>query len=303
MSKSSPSSRRWVFTINFKGTRPDLSSRFEDHSDIVGYAIWQHEKVNHDHIQGYLQLREKGRRKRVSNILGGHAFVEVAKGSHQDCIEYSSKEESRVDGPWTFGIPVAERSNKRKIMESYERSPERLMTEDPVKYRRVEAYLRQKEFESTPIAGSLSREWQLTLDHFLESSPDRRTIYWVYGPSGNDGKTHYACKLWKSGWYYTKGGKKDNVIYQYMSNIKRNVVIDIPRESKDYIQYDLMEMFKDRTLISNKYEPLSVGSDICVHVVVMANFLPDHSKISSDRVIVVYCDDKIENGFVCNESE
>ena len=164
------------------------------------------------------------------------------------------------------------------------------MMEDPTKYRRVEAYLKHQEFVKTPISGTFDRPWQITLDRLLFSEPDRRTIYWVFGEKGNDGKTHYAFKLWKKGWYYTKGGKKDNVIYQYMSDIERNVVIDIPRESKEYIQYDLLEMFKDRALISNKYEPISVGSDKCIHLVVMANFRPDYSKISADRIKFIECD-------------
>lgn len=163
------------------------------------------------------------------------------------------------------------------------------MLEDPAKFRRVEAYVKNGRFARAPCEGSFERPWQKALDSILLCPPDTRSVYWVYGPVGNDGKTHYAKKLWHDGWYYTKGGKKDNVIYQYMNNIDRNVVVDIPRESKEYIQYDLLEMIKDRTLISNKYEPISIPAWNSVHVVVMANFLPDYEKISKDRIKLIEC--------------
>ncbi|CBX51431.1 replication associated protein [Ageratum leaf curl Cameroon alphasatellite] len=48
-------------------------------------------------------------------------------------------------------------------------------------------------------------------------------------------------------------------------------------------------MFKDRLVVSNKYEPIMAPMLNCIHVVVMSNFLPDMEKISSDRVRVIPC--------------
>lgn len=282
-------SRRWMFTYNFSGLAPSLINKLIDNKEKVAYCIWQHERVSHDHLQGYILFNRPLRRKAVVDILGP-IHCEIATKPQEACIAYCSKEDSRIDGPFEFGTVVKPGSNKRKFIDAYERSPERLMIEDPMKYRRIEALTKNCHFRSKPLDGALDRPWQVALDICLLSAPDRRTIYWVYGPNGNDGKTHYAFKLSKAGWYYTKGGKKDNVIYQYMTNIDRHVVIDIPRESQDYIQYDILEMFKDRALISNKYEPVTIQSDTPVHVVVMANFLPDFNKISHDRIILLECD-------------
>ena len=33
-------------------------------------------------------------------------------------------------------------------------------------------------------------------------------------------------------------------------------MFDVPRDKKDYLQYSLIEMFKDRMIVSNKYEPI-----------------------------------------------
>lgn len=277
-----------MFTLNFDKDCPCLYPKFKG-DKLVGYAVWQHERVTHNHLQGYIQFKAPVRRTYVNRLLGGRSHVEEARKGFEACYKYCTKEDSRLAGPWEYGTSVSQGSNKRKLVEAYRASPERLMLEDPAKFRRVEVMIRNNEFYNQSMSGTFDRPWMLELTSFLESSPDRRTIYWVYGPEGNDGKTHYAMFLAHKGWYYTKGGKKDNVVYQYMSDITRNVVIDIPRESKDYIQYDLMEMFKDRTIISNKYEPLTVFSHDTIHVVVMANFLPDFSRISRDRVHVLSC--------------
>lgn len=278
-----------MFTLNFNKEAPDLIPNFSKPGSKVGFAVWQHEKISHNHLQGYIQFLQPFRRKAVVDLLGGRAHVEPAVSRHNTCVEYCTKPRSRISGPYYYGVPVQERSNKRTAIEQFRQSPERLMMEDPNRFRRISSYLTNLEFMNNPIADIPKKDWMLQLDSYLSKPPDRRTIYWVYGPKGSDGKTYYATSLLKKGWFYTKGGSKDNVIYQYVSNVDRSVVVDIPRESFEYIQYNLLEMFKDRLLISNKYEPISSYSDKPVHLVVMANFLPDFSKISVDRVVLINC--------------
>lgn len=220
----------------------------------------------------------------VRPAAGPSKRVIFAKGTRGECTHSSTNQEPRVVGP---SKPTLSSSIQRDNNAPYNRS--QAFVDDPSKARRIEALVKYERFLKQPCPGSYERPWQKRLDIILSKPPDQRTIYWVYGPQGNDGKTHYAKKLWHHGWYYTKGGKKDNVIYQYMNDIDRHVVVDIPRESKDYIQYDLLEMIKDRTLISNKYEPISIPDWNNAHVIVMANFLPDYEKISKDRITLIEC--------------
>jgi hypothetical protein len=49
--------------------------------------------------------------------------------------------------------------------------------------------------------------------------------------------------------------------------------------------YSLMESFKNGRIFSPKYESISKTFKPC-HVVVFANFIPDHSKLSQDRWLV-----------------
>ncbi|CUT16862.1 replication associated protein [Parthenium leaf curl alphasatellite] len=202
------------------------------------------------------------------------------------------KEETRVSGPFEFGDYCPSGSHKRRQRELVIRSPVRMAEENPSVFRRVKAKLAEEEFQKSAPEIQIRnlKSWQLRLKTLLGRDPDDRTIFWVYGPTGGEGKSTFARDLYRSGgWFYTRGGSADNVAYQYIGCLGNNIVFDIPRDKKDYLQYSLIEMFKDRLIVSNKYEPLMAPLVNCIHVVVMSNFLPDFEKISSDRVHVIPC--------------
>lgn len=61
------------------------------------------------HWQGYVRLRSKVRIKGAQRIIGfPTAHMERRKGSHQQATDYCSKQESRVAGPWSGGVPMAQ---------------------------------------------------------------------------------------------------------------------------------------------------------------------------------------------------
>nr|WGT79605.1 satellite replication initiator protein [Sophora alopecuroides yellow stunt alphasatellite 4] len=275
---------RWMFTRKFSGEVPSLI--FDER---VQYAVWQHEKVNHDHLQGMVQMKKKVRFTTVKNLIGGNPHVEPVRSTGPKAIEYCKKEESRVDGPWEFGEFIPERSNKRSLMEKYKEDPDAMELEDPGKARRCRAKLAMEEFVTNYEGHELSRPWQKELSERLKMTPDDRTIIWVYGPYGGEGKTHYAKQLLKEGWFYSRGGKRVDVTYAYIMDPTRQVVFDIPRDQQDFINYSLIEMFKDRIIQSDKYEPCTIPCINNIHVVVFANMLPDPTKISEDRYEIINC--------------
>lgn len=103
----------WVFTFNLsrytldeflEGGLPD----FELFADSVQYAIYQLEigEEGNVHYQGYVELKVghsktlKGMRK----LLPG-AHLEIRRGTQAEAIAYCSKEDSRIEGPFTYGTP------------------------------------------------------------------------------------------------------------------------------------------------------------------------------------------------------
>lgn len=273
----------WFFTRNFTGNAPTLSFGKE-----TQYACWQHERANHDHLQGVIQLKKKSRMNAVKKLIGGNPHLEPVRGTLEQARDYCSKEDTRVSGPYEFGELIKERSNKRKLMEEYLEDPEGMELADPGKARRCRVNVKLKEYVEK-FSYSPDQPWQIELSKLLEEEPDYRTIHWVYGPNGNEGKSAYAKSLIQKGWFYTRGGKNNDVSYNYCKDSSRNVVFDIPRVTEDFLNYNLIEMFKDRIIESNKYEPITDCNLNCIHVVVMCNFLPKEGKMSEDRINIIYC--------------
>nr|QEL50689.1 replication initiator protein [Okra leaf curl alphasatellite] len=289
-------SQWWCFTVFFlSSTAPDLTPLFEN--TAVSYACWQEEEsptTKRRHLQGYLQCKGQRTLAQIKSIFGDlNPHLEKQRARKTDeARDYCMKEETRVSGPFEFGEYCAAGSHKRRQRDAVVRSPVRMAEENPAVYRRVKAKIAEEEFQKSAPEIQISnlKSWQLRLKQLLSRDPDDRTIFWVYGPNGGEGKSTFARDLFRSGtWFYTRGGSADNVSYQYIGCLGNNIVFDIPRDKKDYLQYSLIEMFKDRLVVSNKYEPLMAPMISCIHVVVMSNFLPDMEKISSDRVHVIPC--------------
>lgn len=92
---------RWMFTIN----NPEDDMLFTALPEGARYVCWQREvgAEGTPHLQGYIAFTEMFRRKRVSDLLGGHAWLGAARGTEQQAVEYCTKADTRAAGPWEFG--------------------------------------------------------------------------------------------------------------------------------------------------------------------------------------------------------
>ena len=95
-----PKAIGWVFTIN----KPDTSNPIEWPSS-VRYAIYQLErgvKTGTLHYQGYLEMHKQTALNAIKSILP-RAHLEPRKGTVQQAVEYCTKSDTHVLGPWTHG--------------------------------------------------------------------------------------------------------------------------------------------------------------------------------------------------------
>lgn len=92
-------SKSWIFTINNPHTL-DIPKKWKD----VEYAIWQLEEGTEGtrHLQGYVVFC---RRKKIATLkkVDVRAHWEIRRGTHAQAKEYSSKVDTRKEGPWTVG--------------------------------------------------------------------------------------------------------------------------------------------------------------------------------------------------------
>lgn len=108
----------WMFTINNPANNA-LPGSWPD----VEYAVWQREKgaQGTEHLQGYVIFTGKKRRQWVNNHCV-KAHWESRKGTSEQAIEYCTKVDSRVDGPWETGTkPAPKEPGKRSDLISLKR--------------------------------------------------------------------------------------------------------------------------------------------------------------------------------------
>jgi len=76
-------------------------------NENVRYAIWQLEQcptTHRMHIQGYLEVKNKIGMKGVKEILGDPtAHIERRRGTQGQAVDYCSKTNTKVAGPWEYG--------------------------------------------------------------------------------------------------------------------------------------------------------------------------------------------------------
>lgn len=65
-------------------------------------------ETRREHFQGYIQFFDKVAGITLMQSIFGPCHVEVARGSVKSCTDYCTKEETRLRGPFTFGIAMGQ---------------------------------------------------------------------------------------------------------------------------------------------------------------------------------------------------
>lgn len=162
-------------------------------------------------------------------------------------VRYCSKEETRIDGPWTFNVSL------------------------PVALEIIQVL----------------RPWQQMVYNILLEKPDPRKILWLWEPTGNAGKTAMAKYICSKMEAIYLNGKGADAKYAVATMVQKGKPLDVvifgyPRSTAEFIQYGCIEEIKDGIFFSAKYESGMIMYNT-PHVVVFSNEEPDYSKMSADR--------------------
>lgn len=77
-----------------------------DPSTKIKFMTFQLEKAPSTqrlHFQVYVEFKTQVRMNFIKDIFGDEVHIENRKGSQAEAIAYCNKEETRVEGPWTYG--------------------------------------------------------------------------------------------------------------------------------------------------------------------------------------------------------
>lgn len=116
---------RWVFRCNAAiNDEPDevtdreehaqnLVSKLKEHCDVFAFQLESAPTTGYLHYQGYMELTNKNRKQWILNNIRAFEYCAPAEGTPKQAWAYSTKEDTRVAGPWTLGEPRAsETANK-----------------------------------------------------------------------------------------------------------------------------------------------------------------------------------------------
>ena len=128
--------------------------------------------------------------------------------------------------------------------------------------------------------------WQKTiLDRYEPEAPVfNANIHWYYDERGQIGKTMMGrMMVMKRGFYIISGGK-EKMRHLCAKNATRGYFLNITREEQEHLSYAGLEQVSDQ-IFADTFSSDMHGM-VCrkgAHIVVFANFSPNHAQISSSR--------------------
>ena len=124
------------------------------------------------------------------------------------------------------------------------------------------------------------KRWQKSVINLMKEQDDRQVI-WIKDDAGNSGKSFLATYLLRTGdAFVVEGGSTRDLSYAYQE--QPYVIFDFCRSQKEFVNYHIIEAFKNGRMFSSKYQS-SLRIFKPAKVVCFANFLPEWRKLSLDR--------------------
>lgn len=192
MSSPNPRSNGYCFTWNNpNGAKPI----FPDRVDYYVYQLESAPTTGTPHYQGYVHFKNAVVFSTVQKLLP-HAHIQVARGSAQENTTYCTKEESRLDGPWTEGkMPLqGQRTDLIKFKEDFKNGMSKRKLIDT----HFETY--------SKFSNGLDKAMKILQEDIIKIQPQSEfhwnpDIDWnychvIYGPTGL-GKTQWAISRFK----------------------------------------------------------------------------------------------------------
>lgn len=281
---------------------PEQDYQVPRHEDVK-YLAWQLERGEEGtlHVQVYVQFKPNRKKTlaAIRTIMPGH--WEMQRGSNEDCREYVRKEDTRVRGPWEWGQFTAGRGQRCDLEEVKAAidggaDAKAIRASFPTQYSRhrnwVLDYLEDVRDAAVPkvtefhgVDGVIA-EWHTWITELPGKEVDPRKIFWVYDHVGNTGKSYLATYLKDvHDAFICTGGKGTDLLHAFRADPKGMVVVDLPRTG-DVGDYCTLETFKNGIGFSGKYNS-GLFRFPKPHVLVFANFQPDRTKYSADRIVLI----------------
>lgn len=293
--------KRWVWTLN---------NPTDDEEQALGDAAANEEEVEWclfgretgdsgtPHLQGAIIFKRRKTILQVKTFLGSERYhLEIMRGRPDQSEAYCKKDEDWEE----FGTCPSvggEKKGMKQVWNEFEAwlkgldhhpTDEELKHEYPHLISRYPRFCEQLIQMWAPVLQLVPedaepREWQNELRGRLLTDAEGRKVMFVVDEEGASGKT------WFCQWMSSKDrdvqvlglGKRDDIAHQ-IDPSKRIFLFTLPRGCIDHLQYPVLEMLKDRMVVSPKYESTVKKMRKQPHVVVFCNEVPKLDRMTSDR--------------------
>lgn len=224
-----PKCRRWCFTENDPLTVETLTTNLEIEGlpNGIRYIIYQHERGDHDHLQGYIELSRDQQMTWLRKNFSMTAHFEPAKGTRDQNRAYCTKEDTRVNGPWEFGSyergGQGSRTDLHDIADKIKNkvSLNTIINEHPVSYIRYHRGIEQLSMKLNPqVTTSLCTPEDFTIG-MIDAESLQNKVYIIHGTTGL-GKTQYALTHFKSALFVTH----IDILFSFNPEIHDGIVFD-----------------------------------------------------------------------------
>jgi len=231
-------SRNWCFTINNPASEEDKVQDWELKSS-ARFCIWQMEKGEDGtpHVQGYLCVSPSKPLAFMKRNYNSRAHWEKRYApTHKQAIDYCSKEETRIAGPWEWGErPLETGVNKGAA------GPEALME--------CKAHLDNggnfeelydSHFKCMSRNSKFLKEYNLTLKTKQRNWQTTVKVYW--GDTGTGKSRRALYEAGENAYWMKKPARQQGVFFDNYDG-HENVVID---EFYGWIPWDVLLRMIDR---------------------------------------------------------
>lgn len=304
--------RRWSFTwCNYTDENVEYLKNIEAKCcDYLVFGFEIGEENGTPHLQGYVEfaspLQQSTVKSRIDPIRKSKSPIHVTpsykpgEANVRYCVKDETKDEVAFDkwGVYYFEVihkvkKQGERTDWHRLMDFVEENPNfsavrKEFPEYALKYASgidriiasVEADNQKADvlerFDDVEL-----RDWQVKLKNEVLGKPHERRVIWYYDPKGNAGKSWMKDYLvGKHDAFATENSASRDIAYAYKG--QRIAVFDFKRCMDGRVNYGAIEMIKDGSMFSPKYQSC-YKMFARPHVVVFANWLPDRSAMSADR--------------------
>lgn len=186
--------RRWCFTLNNPSEADKTTLNL---GPLMRGGVYQLERGANgtEHLQGYVEFSRGLRLASVRSILPT-AHWEQAKGTADQCKEYCTKDDTRIDGPWHVGAPLGGNPGRRSDLVELAESVKLGATTRDIADNHGASFIKYHR-------GIDAMRALYAKPRMLTESPE---VIYIWGPTGA-GKTRIAADVAGSSSYWKDGSK------------------------------------------------------------------------------------------------